>query len=32
MAALAGGALPSEVARHPLAEDAAGVAGRYWDF
>jgi acetoin utilization deacetylase AcuC-like enzyme len=32
MAALAGGALPPEVARHPLAEDAVGMLGRYWDF
>jgi len=32
MAALAGGVLPPEVARHPLAEDAAAVLGRYWDF
>jgi acetoin utilization deacetylase AcuC-like enzyme len=30
MAALADGALPPEVARHPLAEEAAGVLGRYW--
>jgi acetoin utilization deacetylase AcuC-like enzyme len=32
MAALADGALPPEVARHPLAGDAAEVLGRYWDF
>jgi acetoin utilization deacetylase AcuC-like enzyme len=32
MAALAGGAAPPEVARHPLAEQAAEVHGRYWDF
>jgi hypothetical protein len=31
MAALAGGAVPPEVARHPLADDAADVLGRYWD-
>jgi acetoin utilization deacetylase AcuC-like enzyme len=31
MAALEGGALPSEVARHPIAEDVAEVAGRYWE-
>ena len=31
MAALANGAAPPEVARHPLAEQAAGVAGRYWE-
>jgi acetoin utilization deacetylase AcuC-like enzyme len=32
MAALARGVLPPEVARHPLAEDAIDVLGRYWDF
>ena len=32
MAALQGGAVPSEVARHPLAEDVIEMAGRYWDF
>jgi acetoin utilization deacetylase AcuC-like enzyme len=32
MAALDRGALPPEVARHPLAEAAAEVLGRYWDF
>ena len=32
MAALARGLLPPEVARHPLADDAADVLGRYWDF
>ena len=31
MAALGGGALPPEVARHPLADDAADVLRRYWD-
>jgi len=31
MAALGGGALSPEVARHPLADDAADVLGRYWD-
>jgi acetoin utilization deacetylase AcuC-like enzyme len=31
MAALRGGPLPPDVARHPLADDAAGVLGRYWD-
>jgi acetoin utilization deacetylase AcuC-like enzyme len=32
MAALAGeGEPPSDVARHPLADAAAGVLGRYWD-
>jgi acetoin utilization deacetylase AcuC-like enzyme len=31
-AALARGVLPPEVARHPLAEDAIDVLGRYWDF
>jgi acetoin utilization deacetylase AcuC-like enzyme len=31
MAALTGGAVPPEVARHPLAEEAAGVVGRYWE-
>ncbi len=31
MAALANGATPPEVARHPLAEEAAGVLGRYWE-
>jgi acetoin utilization deacetylase AcuC-like enzyme len=31
MAALAGGALPPEVARDPLAEDAADVLRRYWE-
>ena len=32
MEALAGGPLQPEVARHPLADDAAEVLGRYWDF
>jgi acetoin utilization deacetylase AcuC-like enzyme len=32
MAALERGVVPSEVARHPLAEDAIDVLGRYWDF
>ena len=32
MEALSGGPLQPEVARHPLAEDAAEVLGRYWDF
>ena len=32
MAALEGGALPSEVARHPIADEVIEVAGRYWDF
>jgi acetoin utilization deacetylase AcuC-like enzyme len=32
MATLARGVLPPEVARHPLAEDAVDVLGRYWDF
>jgi acetoin utilization deacetylase AcuC-like enzyme len=31
MAALEGGALPPEVARHPLADDVIGMAGRYWE-
>jgi acetoin utilization deacetylase AcuC-like enzyme len=31
MAALANGATPPEVARHPLADEAAGVLGPYWD-
>jgi acetoin utilization deacetylase AcuC-like enzyme len=31
IAALGGGAVPPEVARHPLAQEAAGVLGRYWD-
>jgi acetoin utilization deacetylase AcuC-like enzyme len=31
MAALGNGALPPEVARHPLADDAADVLGRYWE-
>jgi acetoin utilization deacetylase AcuC-like enzyme len=31
MAALGHGAAPSEVARHPLAEEAAAVLGRYWE-
>ena len=31
MLALGGGALPPDAARHPLAEDAADVLGRYWD-
>jgi acetoin utilization deacetylase AcuC-like enzyme len=31
MAALGNGAVPPEVARHPLAEDAARVLGRYWE-
>jgi acetoin utilization deacetylase AcuC-like enzyme len=31
MAGLERGALPSEVARHPLAEDVTRVAGRYWE-
>jgi len=31
MAALGGGARPSEVARHPVAEDVIEVAGRYWE-
>ena len=30
MTALEGGAVPTEVARHPLAEDVIEVAGRYW--
>jgi acetoin utilization deacetylase AcuC-like enzyme len=30
MAALANGGATAEVARHPLAEEAAGVVGRYW--
>ena len=30
MAALEAGAVPSEVARHPLAGDVTRVAGRYW--
>jgi acetoin utilization deacetylase AcuC-like enzyme len=32
MATLARGVLPPGVARHPLAEDAIDVLGRYWDF
>ena len=31
MAALAGGGEPPEAARHPLAEQAADVLGRYWE-
>ena len=31
MSALANGVVPPEVARHPLADEAAGVLGRYWD-
>lgn len=31
MAALSGGAPPEPVARHPLADEAADVLGRYWD-
>jgi acetoin utilization deacetylase AcuC-like enzyme len=31
MGALAGGPLQPEVARHPLADEAAAVLGRYWD-
>jgi acetoin utilization deacetylase AcuC-like enzyme len=31
MAALAGGAEPPEAARHPLADQAAEVLGRYWE-
>ncbi len=31
MAGLGRGALPPEVARHPLAEDTIEVAGRYWE-
>jgi acetoin utilization deacetylase AcuC-like enzyme len=31
MAALANGAMPSAVARHPLADEAAEVLGRYWE-
>jgi len=31
MAALEAGAVPSEVARHPLAGDVTRVAGRYWE-
>jgi acetoin utilization deacetylase AcuC-like enzyme len=31
MAALGDGAVPSEVARHPLADEAAAVLGRYWE-
>jgi acetoin utilization deacetylase AcuC-like enzyme len=31
MAALADGAVPPEPARHPLAEEAAQVLGRYWE-
>jgi acetoin utilization deacetylase AcuC-like enzyme len=31
MTALTDGAAPSEVARHPLAEEAAEVVGRYWE-
>ena len=31
MAALANGTAPPDVARHPLAEEAAEVVGRYWE-
>jgi acetoin utilization deacetylase AcuC-like enzyme len=31
MSALANGAAPPEVARHPLADEAAEVLGRYWE-
>jgi acetoin utilization deacetylase AcuC-like enzyme len=31
MAALANGAVPADVARHPLADEAAEVVGRYWE-
>jgi acetoin utilization deacetylase AcuC-like enzyme len=31
MGGLEGGAVPSEVARHPLAEDTIDVARRYWE-
>jgi acetoin utilization deacetylase AcuC-like enzyme len=31
MDALANGAAPPEVARHPLADEAAAVLGRYWE-
>ena len=31
MSALADGATPPEVARHPLADEAAEVLGRYWE-
>jgi acetoin utilization deacetylase AcuC-like enzyme len=31
MSALANGATPPEVARHPLADEAAEVLGRYWE-
>jgi acetoin utilization deacetylase AcuC-like enzyme len=31
MTALTDGAAPSEVARHPLAEEAAEAVGRYWE-
>ena len=31
MGALTGGAAPPEVARHPIAEQAIEVAGRYWE-
>jgi acetoin utilization deacetylase AcuC-like enzyme len=31
MSALANGATPPEVARHPLADEAARVLGRYWE-
>jgi acetoin utilization deacetylase AcuC-like enzyme len=31
MAALGGGAVPAEVARHPLADEAAGLLRRYWE-
>src|SRR5688572_15668863 len=31
MSALANGATPADVARHPLADEAAGVLGRYWE-
>jgi acetoin utilization deacetylase AcuC-like enzyme len=31
MAALSGGAVPPEPTRHPLAEDAIELLGRYWD-
>jgi acetoin utilization deacetylase AcuC-like enzyme len=31
MGALTGGAVPPEVARHPIAEQVIEVAGRYWE-
>jgi acetoin utilization deacetylase AcuC-like enzyme len=31
MSALANGATPPEAARHPLADEAAEVLGRYWE-